>query len=146
MSEVNENVVLHGDFFWGNVCWDPRQNRVVLLDWASAPLLGGMANYGSRYFDLLWFSWTLFFWMPPRRVFSWKAEALARALLRGYQQVEGDFQWKRYRQYRSAIRPLVIHFWKTKLKTLPSPAHYVFAEFLGCMRWFVFPLRSAPEL
>ena len=64
MSTTGDNVVSHADFFWGNVCCLPEERRIVLLDWATAPSLGGIASYGSRYFDLLWFSWSLCFWTP----------------------------------------------------------------------------------
>jgi len=139
MSKADDNVVLHGDFFWGNVCCLPTQRRIVLLDWAAAPLLGGIANYGSRYFDLLWFSWSLFFWTPPRRILCFKPERLVTALISGYAETESRFQWQRYVQYRSSVRPLLLSYWRSKQQVVPSSPVHSCAQLLGWLRWLLFP-------
>ncbi len=139
LSNRDDHVALHGDFFWGNVCYQPEKNQIVLLDWASAPLLGGVVNFGPRYFDLLWFSWNLFFWLPPRRILTWNPERLVRELIGGYRQVEDRFQWQEYVQYRSAMRPLVMRYWKGKRKAVGSTPLHSCAELLGWLRWRAFP-------
>ncbi|MBN1391372.1 MAG: hypothetical protein JW947_01060 [Sedimentisphaerales bacterium] len=45
-------VCLHGDFNINNVCCQQVHNRIVLLDWASAGVIGRGKTVGSRYFDL----------------------------------------------------------------------------------------------
>lgn len=142
MSRNGDNVALHGDFFYGNVCCLPQEKKIVLLDWSGAPFLGGMCNYGSRYFDLAWFAWPFFLCTPPRQIFRWPAERLMTSLMSGYREVEPSFEWQAYRRYRSALRPVVLRYWKAKRKVVPSSLAATCAEMLGCLRWCRFP-RSA---
>jgi hypothetical protein len=139
-SAPEDEVALHGDFCWSNVCWERSQRKIVLLDWATAPLLGRVATYGCRYFDLLWFSWSLFFWTPPRRFLQWRPERLIRVLAQGYAEVEKRFQWRRYIEYRSAMRSLPFQYWQGKRAVVPSAPHYTCAELLGWLRWRLFPM------
>lgn len=147
MSGTSDNVVLHGDFFWGNISWDSARERLVLLDWAAAPVLGGLASYGSRYFDLLWFSWTFFFWTPPRWVFRLQPDQLVTALNSGYAEIGPRLESNRYINYRAAIRPLVIRYWKTKHKRLPSSLPHTIAEIIGSARWLLYsPPRNGKKV
>jgi aminoglycoside phosphotransferase (APT) family kinase protein len=142
MSNKGENVALHGDFFWGNVCCRQQGIEIVLLDWSGAPFLGAMCNYGSRYFDLVWFSWPFFVSMPPRQALRWPAERLVTALINGYEAVENSFRWEAYLQYRTVVRPVMWRFWKAKRKIyLSSPADTC-ADLLGWLRWLSFPRRT----
>ena len=142
MSHTGENVALHGDFFWGNVCCRLQEKEIVLIDWSGAPFLGRMCNYGSRYFDLVWFSWPFFVSMPPRLAFRWPAERLVTALISGYETVENSFRWEAYIQYRSAMRPVMWRFWKAKRRLHGSSPAVTCADLIGWLRWLSFPGRT----
>jgi aminoglycoside phosphotransferase (APT) family kinase protein len=84
LDSPNENVFIHGDFAGFNLCFDESSCRLVILDWNSAPLLGNVATYGSRFFDIIWFVTFLFYGAPWRCLFNWDAPAMANAFLSGY--------------------------------------------------------------
>lgn len=138
-SEREDEVAVHGDFCCNNVCYHGSTARIVLLDWSTAPLLGTTANFGSRYFDLVWFAWSLFFWMPPGRVLGWRPEHLMRALAAGYAEVENRFQWERYVRYRWLMRHLPRQYWKGKCAVAPSGLLASGAQLLGWLWWRCFP-------
>jgi hypothetical protein len=106
-----ENVFIHGDFAGFNLCFDESAGRLVILDWSSAPLLGNIATYGSRFFDLIWFVIFLFYGAPRRCLFNWDAPAMADAFLAGYaerrpeifQRLSGDFKPLMRRYYRKTV-------------------------------------------
>lgn len=145
MADSSDNVALHGDYFFGNVCYFASTRTIVLLDWATAPPLGCVATYGPRYFDLLWFSWSLFFWTPPRWILRWRPERLVTALISGYIEIEPRFEWERYKSYRALMRPLLWRYWTTKRHVSPSSPQQTCAQLLGHLRWLLFPLRTSVE-
>ena len=44
---------LHGDFTLANVCVEETTDRVVIVDWSAAPILGEAVTVGPVYFDVL---------------------------------------------------------------------------------------------
>ncbi|MHC4294829.1 MAG: BUD32 family EKC/KEOPS complex subunit, partial [Planctomycetota bacterium] len=54
-DRVGEAVALHGDFNTMNVAYNPASDSVVLLDWASARVLGERITVGPRYLDIAQF-------------------------------------------------------------------------------------------
>lgn len=84
MASPGDNVFIHGDFAGFNLCYDESSDRLVILDWSSAPLLGNVATYGSRFFDIIWFVIFLFYGAPRRCLLNWDATAMANAFLAGY--------------------------------------------------------------
>ena len=48
-------VTLHGDFNLINITWQSSSNRLVILDWSSAPALGFIATVGPRELDIAHF-------------------------------------------------------------------------------------------
>ena len=52
-------VPLHGDFNTINICYHVESDRVIFLDWASAPRLGFRFTVGPRYVDLAHFVFSL---------------------------------------------------------------------------------------
>lgn len=84
MSAGGNDVFIHGDFTLGNVCLEPDTDRIVLIDWSTAPMLGRTPTYGSPCFDLQWFVGSTFESMPRAMAGRWNAEAMADAFLRGY--------------------------------------------------------------
>lgn len=53
-------VFLHGDFSIDNVCVHNNNLEIVILDWQMTKVHGGVASYGTRYFDVVWFINNLF--------------------------------------------------------------------------------------
>ncbi len=84
MDPSGENVFIHGDFATINVCFHEPSDSLVILDWSAAPLIGRIPTFGSRYFDILWFTNCMFGGVPYKRIFSWDAEGMADAFLKGY--------------------------------------------------------------
>jgi aminoglycoside phosphotransferase (APT) family kinase protein len=111
MAPPNENVFIHGDFAGFNLCFDESSGQLVILDWSSAPLLGNVVTYGSRFFDIIWFVIFIFYGAPRRCLFNWDAPAMANAFLSGYaechpeiiQQLYCDFKPLMRRYYRKTV-------------------------------------------
>lgn len=85
LDDVADNVVFcHGDFTCNNVCYNQLHKAIVILDWATAPFLSGQGNSASRYLDLVWFAFDLFYVPPVLKVPSWRASEMANEFLEGY--------------------------------------------------------------
>jgi aminoglycoside phosphotransferase (APT) family kinase protein len=111
MACPGDNVFIHGDFAGFNLCFDEPAGRLVILDWSSAPLLGNIATYGSRFFDTIWFVSFIFYGAPRRCLFNWDASSMADAFLDGYaerhpeiiQRLSIDFLPLMRRYYRKTV-------------------------------------------
>jgi aminoglycoside phosphotransferase (APT) family kinase protein len=111
LESPNENVFIHGDFAGFNLCFDESSGRLVILDWSSAPLLGNVVTYGSRFFDIIWFVIFIFYGAPWRIPFNWDAKGMANAFLSGYaeihpeiiQRLSSDFKPLMRRYYRKTV-------------------------------------------
>jgi aminoglycoside phosphotransferase (APT) family kinase protein len=111
LAHSSDNVFIHGDFAGFNLCFDESADRLVILDWSSAPLLGNVATYGSRFFDIIWFVIFIFYGAPRDCLFNWDAPAMANAFLAGYaenhpeiiQRLSVDFQPLMRRYYRKTV-------------------------------------------
>ena len=111
MARPADNVFIHGDFAGFNLCFDESASQLVILDWSSAPLLGNVATYGSRFFDIIWFVIFIFYGAPRSCLFNWDAPAMANAFLAGYaerhpeifQRLSGDFKPLMRRYYRKTV-------------------------------------------
>jgi aminoglycoside phosphotransferase (APT) family kinase protein len=90
MTCPGENVFIHGDFAGFNLCFDESAGRLVILDWSSAPFIGNIATYGSRFFDVIWFVIFIFYGAPRRCLFNWDAQVMADAFLAGYAERHPD--------------------------------------------------------
>lgn len=79
-------VFLHGDFHAGNICVSSDGKRIVIVDWQSSAKLGMPVTYGTRYFDLAWMIYELFY-RPIKRAryqMAVPATPLAEEFLCGY--------------------------------------------------------------
>jgi aminoglycoside phosphotransferase (APT) family kinase protein len=111
MARPDDNVFIHGDFAGFNLCFDDTSGRLVILDWSSAPLLGNVATYGSKFFDIIWLVIFIFYGAPRRCLFNWDAPAMANAFLAGYaernpeiiKRLSGDFMPLMRRYYRKTV-------------------------------------------
>ncbi len=106
-SAPDSDVFFHGDFNGDNVCYDRTRDRLVIVDWSSAPLFGGKPTFGSRYFDVLWFGHFFFCSRPARWFGKWQDLAWYEALIRGYTaEVGSPFPEPEFGAYRLAAEPV----------------------------------------
>jgi hypothetical protein len=132
MACPGENVFIHGDFAGFNLCFDESTSRLVILDWNSAPLLGNVATYGSRFFDIIWFVIFIFYGAPRNCLFNWNAPAMADAFLAGYaenrpeiiQRLSGDFKPLMRRYYCKTV------WFLTKQRSCYKAARYLLYQSL----------------
>lgn len=87
MDSEEDNVFIHGDFAFINVCFRRPPDELVILDFSAAPIVDRTPTFGSRYFDILLFISSLFHGAPLRRAFNWNAKTMAEAFLRGYAEI-----------------------------------------------------------
>ena len=132
MACPDENVFIHGDFAGFNLCFDESTDRLVILDWSSAPLLGNIATYGSRFFDITWLIIFIFYGAPRRCLFNWDAPAMADAFLSGYaeyrpeiiQRLSSDFKSLMRRYYRKTV------WYLAKQRSWYKAARYLLYQFM----------------
>ena len=84
MYSDEDNVFLHGDFTAHNICFHKASNRIIILDWSTADFLGGRHTYGSRYFDITWFIYFMYHFLPAKSIARWDAKGMADAFIDGY--------------------------------------------------------------
>lgn len=84
MLSDEDNVFVHGDFTAQNVCVHEPTNRIVILDWSTAPFIGAQSTFGSRYFDITWFIYFMFHFMPATSIVRWDAKSMSDAFMEGY--------------------------------------------------------------
>lgn len=99
----DENVFIHGDYAPINVCFHEPSDSLVILDWSAAPLIGRAPTFGSRYFDVLWFTNCIFCGVPYKNIFSWDVESIAGAFLKGYTEEASAENLKRLPDYLPKI-------------------------------------------
>jgi aminoglycoside phosphotransferase (APT) family kinase protein len=104
MACPDENVFIHGDFAGFNLCFDESSGRLVILDWSSAPLLGNVVTYGSRFFDIIWLVIFIFYGAPRRCLFNWDAPAMANAFLSGYAEYHPEIIQRLSSDYKPLMR------------------------------------------
>ena len=117
MDRVDENVFIHGDFAGFNLCFSKSSEQLVILDWSTAPLLGRVATYGSRFFDIVWFVIYIFYGAPRGCLLSWDAQRMANAFLSGYsehfpqtvQRLTGEYLPLMRSYYRKTVWHLLWH-------------------------------------
>jgi 5-methylthioribose kinase len=79
-------VFLHGDLGLRNVCVNQNSSQLIILDWRTSIKACEQATYGSRYFDMMWFVYNLFYRPVGRERYKSKVPAppMARAFLQAY--------------------------------------------------------------
>lgn len=103
MGSPDENVFVHGDFACINVGLYEPSGELVILDWSAAPLVGRTPTFGSRYFDILLFTSSMFHGAPYTRALNWNARENAGAFLRGYAKSLPGEKLNKLRDYLSNI-------------------------------------------
>ena len=120
---------LHCDFGLANVQVIPGNHHPVIIDWQISPRFEKPATFGTRFFDLMWFVYDLFYRPVGRRRYKMAvgAQPLAREFLRGYFE-NSDYSCDLYgfKEYtisfinaKSAARKRG-HHWKRRLQLIPS--------------------------
>ena len=132
MTSPGDNIFIHGDFAGFNLCFDESAGRLVILDWDSAPLLGNVVTYGSRFFDIIWLIIFIFYGAPRSCLFNWDAPAMANAFLAGYaesrpeifQRLSSDFKPLMRRYYHKTV------WYLAKQRTWYKAARYLLYQFM----------------
>jgi len=106
MDNNGENVFVHGDLAMINVGFQREPERLVIMDWSGAPILGRTPSFGSRYFDVLWFVNCIFHTAPYGSYRRWNAEAMAGAFLTGYTDAISAKNPNEFKTYLPAISML----------------------------------------
>jgi aminoglycoside phosphotransferase (APT) family kinase protein len=120
---------LHCDFGLANVRLTPGNGRPVIIDWQVSPRLGTQATYGTRFFDLMWFVYDLFYRPVGRSRYKMAVGAapMAREFLSGYfSACDSGCDMTGFKEYtqrfidaKSAARKEG-HHWKRQLQLIPS--------------------------
>jgi len=104
------DVYLHGDFNGVNVCALTNKLSIVILDWQMTSRHGGLATYGSRYFDLIWFI-NYFLWTPKiKYLITDPVKPIAKVFLASY------FKETEFRYDTKILTEYSRTFFKTKFQ------------------------------
>lgn len=104
LGSSDDNVYIHGDLTGHNVCFQENNDRLVILDWSSAPILGCYHTFGSRYFDISWFISFMFYYLPAKRILTWHARMMANSFLTGYtDEAKHKLNSEKFLQFHFAI-------------------------------------------
>jgi 5-methylthioribose kinase len=136
-SLAGTEVFLHGDLGLSNVCVNASSSQIVILDWLTTVKLAEHATYGSRYFDLMWFVYNLFYRPINRARYKARAPAALKAstFLRayfgttdyGYDHQEFARYMKRFLEMKLSARKKGGHF---KRRLLLVPSHMKLRQFI----------------
>lgn len=107
MNPIDDNVFIHGDLTIDNVCFQEISERLVIVDWSTAPLLGGISNFGSRYFDIIWFMSHMFYGMPAKGFMQRRIEELIDMFIHGYTlSFNSNFNYDLFRYFHRQMKNL----------------------------------------
>jgi tRNA A-37 threonylcarbamoyl transferase component Bud32 len=133
-SLTGSEVFLHGDLGPCNVCVNANNFEIVILDWRTARKLGEKVTYGSRYFDIMWFVYNLFYRPLGRARYKAAVEAgpMAEEFLRGYFKTS-DYAYNHqelvnYMKRFLRVRKRGFHF---KRQLLLVPSHIKLRRFIA---------------
>ena len=129
---------LHGDLGLRNVCLSMDDRRVVLLDWQATVKLGVAATYGSRYFDLAWFVYNLFYRPLGRERYKTRlppaglADRFVRRYIRTAERAGGEPEFAAY-MLRFLTQKLSQRQERLQLKRrlMLIPSHVKLRRFIG---------------
>jgi len=144
LGTPDENVFIHGDYAPINICFHEPSDSLVILDWSAAPLIGRAPTFGSRYFDILWFTDCIFCGVPLKRMFNWDAEGMAGAFLKGYAEEASAEKLNKLQDYLLKICQLQkknILYLVGRQDSILKAAAYVFSQLIMYPRLCTF-LRS----
>jgi hypothetical protein len=151
LQPAEECVFLHGDFTAANVGVSASSGRLFIVDWSTAPMMGRQGNYGSRYFDLVWFTAFLFQVPSYRASFRWNSEGMAIAFLAEYAVHYPAFDPLAYARLGFALRPGMMSWWQRcerrhrKNWTYTRSLTAVIVRLLMARRWHLFLRRQAAQ-
>jgi hypothetical protein len=106
LEAYHPSVVLHGDFNGDNVMYDSANDRLVIIDWSSAPGFKPPFTIGPAYFDIAWFGF-FFYRFQPMTAFGWQPKWWFRRLIEGYQETGGNFDNVAYGALKSQLDPIL---------------------------------------
>ena len=53
-ADGGPGVFVHGDLSTNNVCWDSVEDRLIIVDWSSTPMIDPLATVAPACFDVHW--------------------------------------------------------------------------------------------
>ncbi|MCK4624721.1 MAG: hypothetical protein KAV00_05370 [Phycisphaerae bacterium] len=133
------DVFFHGDFTCTNVCLKDCEEKLIILDWQMAPRYGGLATYGTRYFDLVWFVIQIFHRLLRRHVMSRPAGLSAELFLQSYF-AHADGKWS-VPELRAYMRCLLDREAAHYLRSLPWLTRWLLKPAYASLRAFVESFR-----
>lgn len=151
---TRDSVCLHGDLTAANVCWNPQTRRIVIVDWATAPLIGETFTIGPRFFDVAWFAAQLFYGIPLRRQWFSRPGTVASEFLNEYlahaqlgQEENGSTSCF---EAMDSLLPRIVGMRVQAKPALLRPIHRVVLEH-RCRQWRAWlghqqPTRTGPHL
>ena len=152
LQPAEECTFLHGDFTAANVGWSVSRQKLFIVDWSTAPMMGRQGNYGSRYFDLVWFTAFLFQVPSFLSFFRWNSEDMAGAFLAEYAAHYPGFDPRSYAKLGFALRPGMMSWWQgcerrhRKNWTCARSVAAVIVRNLMAQRWRLFLHRQAARV
>lgn len=136
-----KEVFLHGDFGIGNMFLNKNDNSLVILDWQATRKIGSRATYGTRYFDLAWFIYNMFYRPSSRQRYKMNvpAEQMSRVFLESYFEASNchcDYNefisyMNRFLTIKSEARKKGFHF---KRRILLIRSHWKLGRFLKSLK------------
>lgn len=115
------NAFLHLDFNTINVQYNEDTDVIYFLDWEITPILGGMINYGSIYYDLIHMVYQLYLNEPYIRTKSKMKDSLVNSFIEGYESYYGPLDKTEFYTFGTAYLKLFREFdkkeyWKYLIK------------------------------
>ncbi len=148
LQPKEECVFLHGDYHFDNIAISPSRGKMFIYDWSTASMIGSRGNYGSRYFDVVWFTAFLFQTAPPRLFWRWNAEEMARVFVSGYREHYPAFDPAAYARLGLCLYPCMMDWWRLCERSSRLESHlrrtvYAVSRKAMACRWKLFLLAQS---
>ena len=137
--QPGSEVFLHGDFCLDNICLGKNDSEIFILDWQTTQKIGGgKITYGTRYFDLMWFVYCLFYRPFNRQRYNIRAPAslMAKEFLDGYfQTFDSNGRHEAFADYMEKFMAVTLAKRKRgshmKRRLLLLPSHMKLRKFIS---------------
>jgi len=138
LRHEGRSVFIHGDFSFNNVCIDLDDGALVILDWQMTKIHGGIATYGTRYFDMAWFLSNLFNRRLHHCPFACSASETAMLFLRTYAHAaRAELDTEDYRGYLERFVTKMKHRrrkqWSLVRRMMLVANRYYWQQFVRCL-------------
>lgn len=141
-------VFIHGDFSLGNI-FLTQDDQLVIIDWQTTSKIGPTRTYGTRYYDVMWFVYNLFYRPLGREPYRLPiaGATLAEPFLKSYFQASaGGLHSTAFTEYarqflatqtaretRKGRSKGLLHWWPRKRQLLLAPSHWRLRRFIAAI-------------